>query len=65
MKTRKIVLAIALSFGVLLYLGTCATTKTSMPTNNLDELVGPWVNPDYEGGYEKPWKSYLQRGWNI
>jgi hypothetical protein len=49
MKTRKIVLVVTLSAGVLLFLGTCATTKTLLPTDNIDELLGTWVNPDYEG----------------
>ena len=49
MKTRTIVLVITLSMGVLLFLGTCATTKTPLPTDNIDELLGTWVNPDYEG----------------
>jgi hypothetical protein len=49
MKTRKIVLAIALSFGFLFFLGTCATTKPPLPTDNIDELLGAWVNPDYDG----------------
>ncbi len=31
MKTRKTVLVIALSVGVLLFLGTCVTTKTEAP----------------------------------
>ena len=47
MKTTKIILAIALSLGVLQLLGTCATTKTPLPTDNIDELVGTWVNTDY------------------
>jgi len=49
MKTIKIVLAIATSLGVLLFLGTCATTRTPLPTDNIDELLGTWVNPDYDG----------------
>jgi hypothetical protein len=47
MKTRKTVLVIALSVGVLLFLGTCVTTETPLPTDNIDELVGTWVNTDY------------------
>ena len=49
MKIRTTVLVIALSVGVLLFLGTCATTKTPLPTDNIDELLGAWVNPDYDG----------------
>ena len=47
MKTRKIVSAIVLSLGVLLLPGTCASTKIPLPTDNIDELVGTWVNTDY------------------
>ena len=52
MKNIKIVLAIALGLGVLLFLGTCVTTKTPLPTDNIDELLGAWINPEYEGPYE-------------
>ena len=49
MKTRKTVLCVVLALGVLLFLSSCATTKTPLPTDNIDELLGTWVNPDYEG----------------
>lgn len=65
MKTIKIVLAIALSLGFLLFLGTCATTKTPLPTDNIDELLGTWVNPEYEGrhtGNRKAKYIYMEDG---
>ncbi|MEE9306706.1 MAG: hypothetical protein V3V57_04150 [Spirochaetia bacterium] len=48
MKTRKTVVTIALGVGVLFLLGSCVTTKTPLPTDNIDELVGTWVNTDYK-----------------
>lgn len=47
MKARTTVETLALSALVLLFLGTCASTKTPLPTDNIDELVGTWVNTDY------------------
>ena len=49
MKTRKSVLCVVLSLGVLFFLSSCETTKTPLPTDNIDELLGTWVNPAYEG----------------
>jgi len=49
MKTRKKVLCVVLTLGVVLFLTSCATTKTPLPTDNIDELLGTWVNPDYDG----------------
>ena len=70
MKTLKIVLAITIGLGVLLFLGACATTKTSMPTDNIDELLGTWVNPEYEGqrgptAAKAVWKEDGSVGWYI
>ncbi len=48
MKPRKSVLCVVLTFGVLLFLTSCATTKTPLPTDNIDELLGTWVNPEYD-----------------
>ena len=48
MKTRKTLSCVVLAIGVLLYLTNCATTKTPLPTDNIDELLGTWVNPDYK-----------------
>ena len=32
-----------------LLLGSCATTKTQLPTDNIDELLGvAWINPEYD-----------------
>jgi len=30
-------------------LASCATTKTPLPTDNIDELLGTWVNTEYDG----------------
>lgn len=48
MMTIKIIV-ISVCLGVLLFFGTCATTKTPLPTDNIEELLGTWINPDYEG----------------
>ncbi len=29
-------------------LTSCATTKTPLPTDNIDELLGTWVNTEYD-----------------
>ena len=29
-------------------LASCATTKTPLPTDNIDELLGTWVNVEYD-----------------
>ena len=29
-------------------LASCATTKTPLPTDNIDELLGTWVNTEYD-----------------
>ena len=34
---------------VLSVLASCATTKTPLPTDNIDELLGTWVNTEYDG----------------
>ena len=34
---------------------SCATTKTPLPTDNIDELLGTWVNPDYPKINAKSW----------
>ncbi len=47
MKTRKQFLWLVILLGVLLVLTSCATTKTPLPTDNIGELVGTWINPDY------------------
>ena len=46
MKTRTLILVVILIMAVLIITGSCATTKTSLPTNNIDELVGTWANPE-------------------
>ena len=53
MKAGKLVAAIALCAGVLLLLGTCASTKLQLPTDNFDELVGTWVNTEYTHGGQR------------
>ena len=47
MKSRKILLVITLGLGILLFLGTCASEKTPLTTDNIDELVGIWINAGY------------------
>jgi len=47
MKTRKQFLWFVIILGVLLFLPKCAGTKTPLPTDNIDELAGTWINPDY------------------
>ncbi len=47
MKTRKQFLWFVIILGVLLFFTNCASTKTPLPTDNIDELVGTWINPDY------------------
>ncbi len=34
-------------------LASCATTKTPLPTDNIDEQVGTWINPDYSARPQK------------
>ena len=34
-------------------LASCATTKTPLPADNIDELVGTWINPDYSTRTQK------------
>ncbi len=51
MKTRKTVLCVVLTLGVLLFLSSCETTKTPLSTENIDELLGTWANP--ENNYDK------------
>ncbi len=42
-------------------LASCATTKTPLPTDNIDELLGTWVNTEYDIGARRPakwiWKA--------
>ena len=47
MKTRKQFLWFVIILGVLLFFTNCASTKTPLPIDNIDELVGTWINPDY------------------
>ncbi|HDY89020.1 MAG TPA: hypothetical protein ENH82_13015 [bacterium] len=47
MKTRKQFLWFVIILGVLLFFTNCASTKTPLPTDNIDELVGTWINSDY------------------
>ena len=47
MKTRKQFLWFVIILGVLLFFTNCASTKTPLPIDNIDELVGAWINPDY------------------
>jgi len=47
MKIRKQFLWFVIILGVLLFFTNCASTKTPLPIDNIDELVGTWVNPDY------------------
>ena len=35
-----------LGLSIVLLIGGCATVKTQLPTNNIDELVGTWANPE-------------------
>jgi hypothetical protein len=49
MKTRTFVSILILVLAVLIISGSCATRKKVLPTDNIDELVGTWLNPDYEG----------------
>ena len=43
---RRAILLLVLS----VLLASCATTKTPLPTDNIDELVGTWVNTEYKVG---------------
>ena len=43
-------------------LASCATTKTPLPTDNVDELLGTWVNTSYAQGMGASyWASYWQK----
>ncbi len=42
--SRATILIVVLS----VLLASCATTKTSLPTDNIDELLGTWVNTEYD-----------------
>ncbi len=41
------------SLFLLVLLISCATTKTPLPTDNIDEIVGTWINPDYSERTQK------------
>ena len=58
MHSRKVVPFFVLTIGVLLLLTYCATTKTVLPTDNIDELIGTWINLPYTvyGPHLKKWK---------
>ena len=43
---KKLMMYLVFLMALMAVLGSCATTKTPMPTDNIDELVGTWVNPD-------------------
>ena len=45
MKTRTYVSIMILVLAVLIVAGSCATSKKALPTDNIDELVGTWANP--------------------
>jgi hypothetical protein len=47
MKIANTVFVGVLAFGILLILSNCTTTTTPLPVDNLDELVGTWVNESY------------------
>ncbi len=49
MKTKTSISILILVLAVLIIAGSCATRKKALPTDNIDELVGTWLNPDYEG----------------
>jgi hypothetical protein len=49
MKTRTLVSIIFLVLVILIIVGSCATSKKALSTDNIDELVGNWANPEYEG----------------
>ena len=49
MKTRTIISILILILTVMFIGGSCATRKKVLPTDNVDELVGTWLNPEYEG----------------
>jgi hypothetical protein len=59
MKTRMFVLFMLLFLAVLITAGSCATSKKALPTDNIDEFVGTWVNPQYENTRDK----YPKRVW--
>ena len=44
--TKKIYTLMILVSAVLL--ASCATTKTPLPTGNIDKLLGTWVNTEYD-----------------
>ena len=44
MKAASLILALF----VMLLLANCAPKKTPLPTDNIDELVGTWVNTEYD-----------------
>ena len=43
----KTILCVVITLGVLLFLSSCAQTKTPLPIDNLEELVGIWINPGH------------------
>jgi hypothetical protein len=49
MKTRTFVSILILVLAVMIIAGSCATRKKALSTDNIDELVGTWLNPEYEG----------------
>ena len=51
MESRKSLLCFALAAGVLLVFADCASTRTLLPTEGIDEIRGTWVNPEYDGTY--------------
>ena len=70
MKRFIVIMLAVLALGILLFLGSCTSTKTPLPTDNIDELLGAWVNPDYEGqihptAAKAVWKEDGSVGWYI
>ncbi len=47
MKTKSIILNVFSILAVLILMGSCATSKkTTLPIDNIDELIGTWANPE-------------------
>ena len=46
MKTKPLLSYALLTIAAFILLTGCATMKTSMPTDSIDELIGTWANPE-------------------
>jgi hypothetical protein len=63
MRIRTVLSISILILTVLIVVGSCATSKKALPTDNIDELVGTWVNTEYENKRNKyPKRVYKADG---